>query len=143
MKILPRSLRHNLPDIRQSKTRPRGGKSKVARRKRSGDTGLGLGLSGEAATSALLRDNFGIAHVPQSLAGFGTRVFAIFKDCETVYENVGNTDSVVMRIVESSRIADFGGIEDHDVGPISFAKLAATFEMKCICGQAGHFADCI
>src|SRR5262245_30852169 len=127
MKIVPRSLRHNRTDMRQSKTRPRGGKSKVARRRRSGDIGLGLGLSGEASTSALFRDSFGVRDMPQRLASFGAGVFAIFKDCDAIYEDVGNADSIMVGIVESGRIADFGWIEDDDVGPISFAKFAAAF----------------
>jgi hypothetical protein len=81
--------------------------------------------------------------MPQRLASLGTGVFSVLHHSDAINEDVGNTDSIMVRVIESGWIADFGRIEDNDIGPISFAQFAAAFEMKCICGQACHFADCI
>src|SRR5689334_6932393 len=77
----------------------------------------------------------------QSLTSFRTGVFTFFNHGDAIYKYIGNSDCVMVGIVESGRVADFCGIENDDVGPIAFPKFATSFEMKRIGGQTGHFAD--
>src|SRR5947208_14515322 len=68
-------------------------------------------------------------------------MFTVLDYEDTVDEHVWNAEGIMMGVVELSSVLNFIGVKENDVGPIAFTKLAAASEVKCVCRQAGHFAN--